>query len=70
MRNQPIAIVSKQRNLIVDYLLTSTETTLSKINSLLDNLPKERKPENLYMLQLDHPICKSKKMQEGDALTL
>ena len=36
----PIGIISKQNNLMVDYLLTSTETTISRINSLIEYLPK------------------------------
>lgn len=60
MGDEPIALVSIQRNLMIDYLLSSTETPISKINSLVEIIPQENKSDNMMMIQLNHQNCKNK----------
>ena len=56
----PIALMSFSKNLIVDYLLASTNATVSKIQGLSQQMLPEKKQEVLYHLQLDKPICPRK----------
>jgi hypothetical protein len=55
---------------MVDYLLTSTETTISRISSLIESFPKEIKYEKSIMLQLGNQICQSQKIQKDDSLAV
>ena len=59
-RNIPLAVVSKQRNLMMDYLLLSTATPLSKINYIAN----ERRHENMRFLQLNKATCKRQSLRE------
>jgi len=56
--------MSVSKNLMIDYLLTSTETPLSKIISLSQQSMMEKKQERLQHFQLDRPICLKKQKNQ------